>query len=115
MGSFTKHIEKVFPFDGDTVAVKATRLNRGGLRKLQPLMKTDKKGNVAIDQTDAVLVLDLGAEIIKEHVIGMEGLRDSDGQPVSVDEMIDGTYHMDLSTTILGWIMEESFLTSEKK
>lgn len=114
MSSFTKRITKNFLFEGDTVVVESERMKKEDFSTIAPLMKTE--GNkTTIDQSDPDKLLEVGREVLGRRVKGLSGLRTEDGEPLTLQDVVNETYFLELATEILSWIMENSFASEAKK
>ena len=110
MSNFTKSLVEKFNFDGDEVTVTFTRLKRKHLISLAPHMTAD--GNIAF--SDQVKFMDAAAEVLPDIITSMTGLKDSDGNALTVEDVVNETYFVGLVSDLMTKVMEHSFVQGEQ-
>jgi len=110
MSGFTKTIKRTYTFDGDEVTVIFSRLKRRHMTKVINHLPTPGTDMTAAQSL--ALLSDL-SEDLPDIIKRFEGLTDSEGEPVTLEDAVDEAYFTELFAEIFGDIAEQSFL-SEK-
>lgn len=112
MSNFTPMVTKEYEFDGDTVKVVFSRLNRKDMLSAMPAFKRlrDADGEDANNEAVNDLLNDI-ADLLPQYVKSIEGLVDAEGNAVSIDVVVNEMYFMRLCALIAVDVMRESSAT----
>jgi len=117
MSKFTKQIKRTYQFDGDEIQITMDRLKRKDALKIAPLMtEPDENGKVAMSFEDSMKFADVASSILKKYITVFEGLKDGDGNALSVGDIFGeegAVYFMELVSEIISDLMEASFTNKE--
>lgn len=111
MSNFTPQVYKEYEFDGDTVKVTFSRLKRKHMLRATPAInKLQSMEDVPDSEKFGAMadVLDSIIDAIPEYVHEFEGLTDSQGQPVSIQTVVDDFYFLELASRLAGDMVEAS-------
>ena len=110
MSNFTPLVERTYEFDGDTVAISFSRLNRKDMMNVLPVfqeLKDAEEGKA--EHTEGINnVLNALADLIPTYVKKISGLFDSDGAEISIETIVNEMYFMKLSSMIAMDLIKES-------
>jgi len=106
MSNYTRNIVKTFEFDGDSITVEFSRLKRKHLMALSPFLSDDG----AMKFSDQMEMINAASEFIPELIQSFDGLKDSNGDVISLSEVLEESYFTPLVSDILSAIMDVSFL-----
>lgn len=113
MSNFTPLVEFSTQFDGDTVTMKLGRLKKKHMVRLLPKFlesidddnSTESEGgfklNILKMMQDETEIAELAAEFIGEYVHEFKGLKDADGNAISLETVVEQNYFQDLMSSIL--------------
>jgi hypothetical protein len=115
MSNFTPLVKKEYEFEGDTVSVAFCRMKRKHTLRLLPIIQNLSKANNSEDakfqeaaQSD---LLEKLTDILPEHVKEFSGLKDSDGNPIDFNTVIDDSYFFNLVVDIGMALIDNSLAT----
>lgn len=109
MSGYTKSVTKSFVFEGDEFKVTFRRLKRKHLMLIMPEMQEYLKSNKEEPDTPVIAaVLDKIYGFIEEYITCITGLKDAEGEDISVNEFFTELYFMEISTKVAMTILEES-------
>lgn len=123
MSNFTPLVKRKFTFEGDEVEVVFSRLKRKHIFKLIPQIVSLKKeiGDSDIqdapldDKLDLVMAVAEGiGDKAKDYIRSMTGLKDLEGNEVSIDEVMENSYFSDLYLEIVMAMIDSSIGLSGK-
>lgn len=125
MSNFTPLVIKKFKFQDDEVKVTFRRLKRKHMMKLMPTIMEFKESfgedfnfDSAPIETKLKLVTIITEDIgdkAAEYITNVEGLVDSNNEPVSMEELIENSYFFELFTEIVMAVVEASMGATGKK
>lgn len=107
MSNFIPNLRFETEFEGDKVSVTLKPLTRATyMRMVNINVETKDK---SFTEKGAALI-DSASEILHEHIVEVTGLRDANGDAVSVDTMLESIYFRELNLEIYGFLVEGSNL-----
>lgn len=118
MSNFTKSYTVELSFEDDVVTLRMSRMKRKDALKLIPYMgEPDEQGNVPLTFASQVELMDVAADLLPKYIADMTGLKDEDGNALTVEEMLDEAYFLTLVGEIVNVLMTKSFVSkdAEKK
>lgn len=110
MSNFTPLVTREYEFDGDTVKVTFSRLRRRDMLNVLPSFQALGEMEEGSPEYNAGMqsVLNDVADILPNCVKTIEGLNDTEGNPVPLDSIINEMYFMKLSALITVDLIKES-------
>lgn len=108
MSKFTPSVTKHYQFDGDNVTVELNRLSKAAMFSLSPYI-----GDGSEDSVDVEGMLKKGTDHVAGHIKSMTGLKDADGEEISVHTMVSSAYFITLVSKILVDLFEISQPTED--
>ena len=117
MSRFTKTVQYVTEFQGDTVKVTLERLKRKDLLMLAPLMpKADSEGKVTVnlDTEDNLKLLSAVADRLPDYVKSFEGLKDANGEEITIQDVAEEAYFGELLSDIFAKLFDISFVSEDE-
>ncbi len=109
MSQFTPLVRKQYTFEGDTVSVAFARLKRKDFHKLAPHIKFDADtGKTKMSFHDQIEFSGVMAEVLPEYVKEFAGLKDSDGNAVTLQQALEEVYFMSLIGDVVSDLFESS-------
>jgi hypothetical protein len=100
-------------FEGDTVKMQLKHLSRKTFLGWMPYFSKvekidDGEGNtvVKLDEETTLNLVNDAADILPQHVKDFKGLKDTNGDPVSIDVVIEDVYFMELVSEIVVKLIE---------
>ncbi len=110
MSNFTPLVTKQYDFDGDNVTVVFSRLRRNDMLNAMPkYAKLTAAGDDEAATTTAVNdILNDIADKIPEYVKDFSGLLDSEGNPISIETVVEDMYFLKLCASIATDMIKES-------
>ena len=110
MSNFTPTVSKEYEFDGDTVNVVFSRLLRKDMLTVLPaFLKLNKAEEDSDEYRDGINgILNNLAEVLPNYVSKMEGLNDADGVAITIDQVVNEMYFMQLCAMIVLDLIKES-------
>jgi len=117
MSKYTPKLEKKIEFEGDTVSVVMTRLSYAHMGELTPYIVIAETGKVSVRFENKARLFEIAAKILGDVVEKFEGLKDTNGNPVGLAQVLREMYFMPIITALLTHLLENSFLkeAEEKK
>ena len=105
MSRYTPLVEFQTVFEDDIVKMQLDQLSREIFLGWMPYMsKVDKDGNLSIE--DTLKLINDAADILPEHVKDFKGLKDANGDAVSIETIVDKVYFMPLVSEIVMRLIE---------
>ena len=109
MSNFTPLVAKQYEFDGDKVHVKFSRLKRKDMLKLMPAIQRMQKAEDDEKKSEAIgELINESLCFLPEYVREMNGLVDAEGKPIGIETVAEDMYFVELATSIIGDLMNES-------
>lgn len=113
MSGFTPSVKKTFEFEGDKVEVVLRRLKRKDFQKWSQHLKVD--GDVVkMTFSDKLEMGDVLFGILPDYVVSFDGLKDGDGNPMSLMAALEEAYFTELVSKIIGELFKISNLSKEE-
>jgi len=109
MSKFTKSCPYETEFEEDKITMNLNRLRRADMMVLMPFMNEAGKGEVKVD----VDLMNLASDLLPNYVENFKGLKDEDGNPVTIETVCDQTYFMTLAGEIIAELFNISKLGDE--
>jgi len=100
-------------FEGDNVSFDVESLDQADFFMLVPFFHTDDDGETKLRFDDRLKFMKMAGELIGKYVKNFAGLKDANGQEISVSVVSQKTYFMSLSQEIIGKLFEVSRLSGE--
>jgi len=127
MSKFSRrNITGSFSFDGDTVTVQAQRLKQQDMAELAGFLdyaakqaealgpEERAKGTVTLSVRDMFGsdqgFMNAARDVLPRRVTQLTGLTDEEGQPLTLEDIIEEVYFMPLLSEVLGWLVSSSFI-----
>jgi hypothetical protein len=114
MSKYLPSVEFSTEYEGDKVKMVMRPLDRPSAMKIAPYSRSDDEDKNRT-QEEKIKVYDVACEILSEHLEEVSGLRDSNGNAVSKDAMLEHIYFMDLVMPAFARLVEASQLGKEQK
>jgi hypothetical protein len=105
MSKFSPTIVFETEFEGDNVRIDLSPLSRETYVKIATI-GAQSEGKTPAER--GILLFESAADVLTSHIQEMKGLRDANGEPVSVDTMLGTVYFQELVTDIYGFLVQES-------
>ena len=105
MSNFTKDILFTTEFEGDTVSLKLARLKRKDMMLLSPHMPNEGENVGAVQSMD---LMDVAMSLLPKYVSEFKGPKDSDGMPLTLEEIMEEMYFLELISRIVTKLFEAS-------
>jgi len=110
MSNFTPTVSKQYEFDGDTVNVVFSRLLRKDMLTVLPIFL---KLNKAEEDTDEYRegindILNALADVLPNYVVSLDGMNDKAGKAITIDQVVNEMYFMQLCALIAMDLIQES-------
>lgn len=100
---------KTFEFQGDTITAEIESLENDDFAKLLPFFTTNDSGETILRFEDKEKFEAVALKFLGKYVKSFEGLKDRNGQPISLETVIKKTYFMQLTAEM----MKELFILSK--
>jgi len=110
MSGFTKTKTFETTFDGDTVSMTLTRLKRKDMMKMAPALSKIKQN---MTEEEGAEVLDEFADIVIRNTSNFSGLKDNDGNLISLEEAVEEAYFIYLTSAIATELMKISSVRTD--
>ena len=109
MSNFTPLVSKTYEFEGDTVRVEFKRLKRKHMLNAIPALKRLQESDGDEAQLEKVneFVNEI-IDVIPEYIEVFDGLLDNQGQPITIETVIDDFYFLKLASQISMDMVKES-------
>ena len=107
MSNFTPKVVREFDIDGDTVTVGFRRLTREQFGKLAPYSGT-------VDQEKVMEMIDVVEPMLNDVVFDFKGLTDSEGNPLTLTQVMGEAYFLGFVSDLISAVVEESVLDAKK-
>ena len=115
MSSYTKSIKCEFEFEGDKVNITMGRMNRKDAMSLMPFFgDPGPDGKIAMNFTSQMEMLDAASDLLPKYIKSMTGLKDEDGEDISIKTICEEAYFLNLISEIIAELVDASFLTEKK-
>lgn len=110
MSNFTPNIEFDTEFDGDKVKFVMKRLTNAQMMKIgaEAVNASKEQNTTAILSSIQTLVG--SREILKDRIESVEGLKDKNGNAISIDVLLDNAYFMQLLDRASRFLIDQSML-----
>jgi len=112
MSGFTARVHFTTEFDGDTVSMQLGRLSTRHIMQMMPhfedALDSENKPGLKFALNSELEVSRVATEFLPEYVYDFSGLKDSDGNAVSLETAISAWYFNQLISSILRKLMEIS-------
>ena len=111
MSNFTPLVKKEYEFEGDKVWVTFARLKRKDMLKILPLVSSLQNMDDTDPQKKQIATAEVMGgmlNIIPEYVRKIEGLKDTEGNDIAVETVMDEVYFMALASQIVMDILNKS-------
>ncbi len=124
MSNFTPLVKTTYEFDGDTIQVWFSRLNRKDMLKILPSFAKIQQSKDDAEKGDEMSVeyvanindvLNEVAELIPKYIRKFEGLNDTDGKPITIETVVDEMYFSTLLSELIIDIIKQSGVPSGKE
>lgn len=115
MSNFTPLVKRKFVFEGDDVSVTFSRLKRKHMLKMLPkfiAIKDNLKETTDVELL-APLIDEFGDKAV-DYIRSIEGLKDANGEDVTITEVIENAYFLEFFADIMMAMIEESLGPSKK-
>ena len=109
MGHFTQAVEETAKFDGEEVRYTLRRMQNKHMLRLSPGFST-QAGDANIVLRTARLVEE-SKDVLKECVSNVSGYKDSAGNIVTFETMLEESYFLPLLDAMLGRLWQVSVMT----
>lgn len=113
MSSFLKNVSKTYTFEGDTISISFTRMTRKQMMDISPYLP--KSSDEAQTQAQQMDLVDKGIDILKQNMISFTGLKDSEGEDLTFNDISDEALFMELTSEIMADLMSESTIDEKKE
>lgn len=107
MGHFTQAVEETIVFDGDEVKLTLRRMQNKHMLKFAPEFKTMPGENIL---ARTARLVDASRDILKECITNLRGLKDSDGNAITLDVAMEEAYFLPLFDAVLGRLLAVSVM-----
>jgi len=105
MSKYTPTVRFETVFENDTVTMDLKQLSRKTFLGWMPYFsKTDEDGKLTPE--DTLNLVNEAAEIIPSHVVDFKGLRDANGDAISLKTVVDEVYFIELVSQIVMRLIE---------
>jgi len=110
MSGYTQLVSKKFVFEGDEVEVQFRRMKRKHMLKLLPLINKFNSAQDGGEDTSNIMpeLLQEVMSVAEEYVAYLNGLKDADGEEISVSQMFDEMYFTELAANISMSLLDAS-------
>jgi len=119
MSNFTPLVKKEFEFEGDKVWVTFSRLRRKDMLELIPLLGSLKTvdGGEETEEKRRVTAqaIEMMYGLLPTYIQKMDGLKDTEGNDISVETLSTEVYFMALATDIVLAVLNESIVLDGSK
>lgn len=112
MGKYTRTFTVTREFDGDTVIVELSRLQRKHMAQMSGNVEMKQDGTYVMKGTQEE-ILDKISGTVRECVVRLDGLTDNEGAPVPIEVVLDDTYFFELSMWLLTSLMKGSRMADD--
>mgnify|MGYP000536404972 CR=1 FL=1 len=111
MSNFTKTFDVNTTFEDDQITLVMSRMKRKDAFKLIPYMgEPDKEGNVKVSFAGQIELMNVAADLLPKYIKEMKGLKDEEGNAISIEDMLNESYFLDLVGIVLNELMLKSFM-----
>ena len=107
MSNFTPHITFETDFEGDHITAKLSRLKRKDMTTVARYVDVDEEGNLA-GGLDVEQMIEFAAEVLPRYVEEFKGLKDADGNAISIETVVDEAYFLPLVTELVSALFDAS-------
>lgn len=118
MSGYTPSLVYETQFDGDHVVFRVKRVRRDLFRKIMPFLPTNEEGefveNVRMSHAQGMEMLDVVIDDLPQYVESMEGLRDSAGNQLKFEDIVNETYFQVLLMQLVGFMLSNSRPSEEE-
>ena len=115
MSNFTPLVNQEFEFQGDVIKTSYSRLKRQHMLGVMPAMKSLQEAVTDGDedkQQEAINeILDKLIDVIPEYMKSFSGLKDSDGNEINIETVVNEFYFLSLAAQIATQIVKDSSAT----
>lgn len=105
MSKFIRSFKHTIKFDGDTIEFTLETLKRADVIILTPMFSSVTK---EITENEALILSGEVLDIVQPYVTEMNGLKDDDGNPVSIAEVFERQYFFEMLTELINVLLEKS-------
>jgi len=115
MSKYTRATYFDIDFEGDIINVSMLRIKRADFMKMAPHIKTNDDGDVVMSMSDKLEFMDLIADMLPKYVQKFDGLKTEEGEVLTLKEILDESYFIDILTTLVERLFASSGLGKEPK
>ena len=101
MSSFTPLVKFETTFENDTITMTLKRLKRKAMMSLTPYLNADGDGKI-----NEMELMNVSADMLPEHVVSFGGLKDAEGNSISIEAMCEEAYFISLQADIVSKLFE---------
>lgn len=109
MSKFTPSVFYETEFEGDKISMRLSRLKRAHMMKLVQLLDIDKETR-QVSEGSIIKCVDYLADELPGYIQDFKGLKDEDGNAITLQEVINEGYFLYLLSDIVGQLMHISKL-----
>jgi hypothetical protein len=107
MSNYVPTVRFETEFEGDIISMELRQLTRKTFLDWTPfLSKMDDEGKLS--EEDTIKMVNVAADILPEYVSDFKGLKDANGNPISIETVSTEVYFMDLVSILVTKLMEIS-------
>jgi hypothetical protein len=111
MSNFTKDILFTTEFEGDTVSLRLARLKRKDMMTLSPHMPDAGEKVGAVQSMD---LMDVALALLPKYVTEFKGPKDADGNELSLEDIMEEMYFLELVSRIVTHLFEASNMGADE-
>lgn len=112
MGHFTQAVEERITFDGDELVLTLRRMQNKHLLHIAPhLAGGNAPGTNAGLLLRSAALVDASKEMLRECVVGFQGLKDKAGNSMAFSDILEEAYFLPLLDQVLGRLLQISVMT----
>lgn len=104
MSRFTKKVTFETEFEGDTVSLKLARLKRKDMMTLSPFMPDGDQ----VGSAQTMDLMDVATNLLPDYVSDWVGPTDEDGNELSLEDVMEEMYFLELISAIVTKLFEAS-------
>jgi hypothetical protein len=109
MSNFTPLVTKTLQFEGEEVKVTFARLKRKHMLQLIPhFLKYKEDADTETKMQLFAPIIDVIGDHAPEYIRSIDGVTTAEGEPVSIVDVVEGAYFLDLFADIIVSMIEAS-------
>ena len=113
MSSFTPLVKFETTFENDTITMSLKRLKRKAMMKLTPYLIANEESVSTKGKISEMELMNVSADMLPEHVVNFKGLKDADGNEISLEAMCEEAFFIPLQAGIISELFEITKLREE--